>query len=279
MTYLPARDAAGTIIGAVVRVHDIQKLKEREQQLRGAIAQLEGKALAQQKFIHMVSHDLREPLNTIVNFSSVLADELGPDLPAPASRYLGFVRGGGARMKLLLDDLIGFVRLEIHAIDPRPVDMTRVTQLVRDDLAAAISRAGGRLECGSLPVVQGDESLLRIVMQNLIANGLKFVRPGSAPVVRVSSFSTELWHEIIVRDEGIGIPGLQLENIFDMFKRLNSRKDYEGTGLGLSICRRIAELHAGRISATSVPGQGSSFSLFLPVTQPARPKESPRAPD
>jgi len=268
LTYLPARDATGTIIGAVVRVHDIQKLKEREQVLRSTVALLESKALSQQKFIHMVSHDLREPLNSIVNFSSVLADELGPDLSAQARRYLDFVRSGGERMKLLLDDLIGFVRLEIHAIEPRPVDMTRITQLVRDDLALAISRTGGRVECGSLPVVQGDESLLRIVVQNLVANGLKFVRPGTAPVVRISCSSNQLWHEISVRDEGIGIPLSQLENIFDMFKRLNSRKEYDGTGLGLSICRRIAELHAGRISATSAPGLGSCFSLYLPVMQP-----------
>ena len=269
MTYLPARGAQGGIIGVVVRVHDIQKLKEREDQLRSTVAMLENKTLEQQRFIHLVSHDLREPINTIVNFSSLLALDHAADLPAAGRRYLDFVRGGGERMKFLLDDLLGFVRLENYVIDPRPVDLNRLMPLVRDDLAMAISRAGGRVEWDELPVVAGDESLLRIVLQNLVANGIKFARRDVPPVVRVSAAAAGGWHEISVRDNGIGIPDGQSNNVFDMFRRLHTRKQYEGSGLGLSICRRIAEMHAGRIAVAPEPGHGSCFSVSLPVAPPS----------
>ena len=174
--YLPARDLAGIVIGVVVRIQDIQARKEREQQLRRTVALLENKTLEQQRFIHIVSHDLREPINTIVNFSSLLAEDHANDIPAAASKYVEYVRAGGERMKVLLDDLIGFVRLENRAIEPRPVDMDAVMSQVRDDLMSAISRVGGRVEFSRLPVVAGEESLLRIALQNLVANGVKFAR-------------------------------------------------------------------------------------------------------
>jgi len=274
VTYLPARDADGVIIGAVVRVHDIQRLKEREELLRATVNMLERKTMEQQRFIHIVSHDLREPINTIVNFSSLLSGELGEDLSAAARRYLRFVHGGGERMKLLLDDLVHLIQLENQAIDTRPVDLNRLMIEVPADLALAIARAGARVECGLLPVVAGDDSMLRIVLQNLVANGIKFARKGVSPVVRVDASAAGDWHEITVRDNGVGIPATHLDNIFDMFKRLHSRKEYEGTGLGLSICRRIAEMHGGRITAASEPGLGSCFTLYLPVPRAAQTLES-----
>ena len=267
--YIPSRDVDGEIVGVVVRGQNVQALKERENQLRASNARLEAMTLEQQRFIHIVSHDLREPINTIVNFSSLLEDDHGHELSPGARSYLEHVRTGGERMKLLLDDLVHFVRLEQHAINPHPVDLNRVMAQVRDDLALAISRAAGRLECDALPVVTGDASQLRLVLQNLVANGIKFARKGEAPIVRVSAQMVADSWAITVRDNGIGIPGDQLERIFDMFKRLHSRKLFEGTGLGLSICRKIAEMHGGRMVAGSEPDQGSCFTLFLPFNQPS----------
>ena len=265
LQYLPARDADGEIVGVVVRAHNIEALKQRESQLKSVVAMLEARTLEQQKFIHIVSHDLREPINTIVNFSSLLADDHAADLPAPARRYLEFVRAGGKRMKALLDDLLSFVQLENYSIDARPVDLNAAMKLVRDDLALAISQAGAQVLWDELPVVAGDASQLRLVLQNLVTNGIKFARKDVAPVVRLSASVAGNQCQIMVQDNGIGIPDTQLENIFDMFKRLHSRTQYDGTGLGLSICRKIAELHGGRIAAASTPGQGSCFTLSLPI--------------
>ena len=272
--YMPARDSAGKIMGVAVRIQDIQARKEREKQLQGAIDLLEKKTLEQQRFIHVVSHDLREPINTIVNFSSLLAQDHADDMPPAAQRYVRFVHAGGERMKALLDDLIDLLRLESHVIELRPVDLNRVMASVRDDLSAAISRAGARLDWDALPVVPGDESLLRVVLQNLVANGIKFARKDVPPVLRVMAASSGKMHEVRVTDNGIGIPADQLENVFGMFKRQHSRNQYEGTGLGLSICRRIAEMHGGRINVESQPGNGSCFRLLLPIAPIINTKES-----
>ena len=181
-----------------------------------------------------------------------------------ASRYLDFVVQGGRRMASLLDDLLNLVRLNQSAVNRQPTDLNQLAGQVRDDLAMALQRTGGQLLVGDLPTVAGDPSLLRIVLQNLVSNGLKFSRPTVPPVVTVSARAIDNLWAIDVSDNGIGMPANQLDAVFDMFKRLHSRKQYEGVGLGLSICRRIAELHQGRITVTSEPGLGSCFTLVLP---------------
>jgi signal transduction histidine kinase len=180
-------------------------------------------------------------------------------------------------MKVLLNDLINLMRLDGHVVERRPVDLNGVMAEVRADLDLAISRSGGRVECGDLPAVVGDESLLRILLQNLVANAIKFARSGVPPVIRVECSSTAESHEIRVKDNGIGIPADHLEGVFEMFTRLNSRKRFEGTGLGLSICRRIVEMHNGRITATSEPGLGSCFRLQLSALRAAVTKETENA--
>jgi PAS domain S-box-containing protein len=267
VTYLPARDETGKINGVIVRGHDIQALKQREEQLRETIARLKNKTLQQERFIHIISHDLREPINTINNFSSLLAEDDGIKLSATARRNLDFVQTGGQRMAVLLDDLLNYVQLDEHAADLKPVDLARIAVEVQADLASALERVEGRIEIGRLPVTLGDASLLRIALQNLIANGLKFFRKHVPPVVTVSSTTDQLGLHIHVRDNGIGMPADQLDHVFKLFKRLHSRKEFEGTGLGLSICRRIAELHSGSLTVASELGQGSCFTFSLPAPE------------
>ncbi len=240
-------------------------MREREAHLREAVALLEQKSMEQERFIHIMSHDLREPINSINNFTSLLASDHGQDLPPVAQRYLGFVQAGGQRMGTLLDDLLKYVRLDQHALASGPVDVACVVQQVRDDLASALALGQGRIENDPLPTVQADASLLRIALQNLVANGLKFARPQVPPHVRVSAVRQDGFDLIQVDDNGIGISAEHQAGIFDMFKRLHLRKQHEGSGLGLSICQRIAALHGGHLSVQSVPGVGSRFTLHLPV--------------
>jgi signal transduction histidine kinase len=266
VSYLPAWDDDGEILGVVVRVHDIELRKQREVELTHALNSLQNKTLEQERFIHIISHDLREPINTINNFAGLLAGEPAlTDLPG-ASRYLDFVVQGGRRMESLLNDLLNLVRLNQSAVDHQPSNLNLLASQVRDDLAMALKRSNGQLLIGDLPTVSGDPSLLRIVIQNLVGNGLKFSRPGTLPVVTVSALAVEGSWRIAVSDNGIGMPADQLDKVFEMFTRLHARKQYDGTGLGLSICRRIAELHQGSISVTSEPGVGSCFTLILPNT-------------
>lgn len=264
VSYLPARGDAGAIFGVVVWVNDIDQRKQREDDLNQALNSLQHKTMQQERFIHIISHDLREPINTINNFAGLLLDEpaLG-DVSGPR-RYLDYVVQGGQRMELLLNDLLHFVHLGQSTIESQPVDLNTLAAQVRDDLTALLARSGGHLHSGDLPTVLGDPSLLRIVLQNLVSNGLKFSRSNWPAQVRLSAHHTEGMWCIRVTDNGIGIPAEKLDAVFDMFSRLHSRKQYDGTGLGLSICRRIAELHHGHISVTSELGVGSCFTLALP---------------
>ena len=266
VTLLPVHDAQGRVIGVVTRGHDIQALKDREAELHRTVALLEQKTLEQERFIHIISHDLREPINSINNFSALLSTDHAQDLPPLAQRYLGFVQAGGLRMDALLDDLAEYVRLDRRATASGPVDVARLLDQVRDDLASALLVANGRLESDALPMVQADASLLRIALQNLVSNGLKFARPDTPPLVRVSATREDGFDLIHVDDNGIGIAPEHQPAIFDMFKRLHSRQRYDGSGLGLSICRRIVEQHGGQISVRSVPGAGSRFTLHLPAS-------------
>lgn len=260
---LPVFDDAGAVTGVVKRVHDIENLKRNEVQLRDTISLLERKTMEQQRFIQVISHDLREPINSINNFTSLLASDHAPGWPADARRYLDFVQQGGQRISQMLDDLLRYVRLDKHRVDFVDVDMDALARQVRDDLAAALLRTGGQIDIGSLPLVRGDTTLLRLLLQNLVENGLKFTRPGHQPRVRLRHEATAEHWLIHVEDDGIGIPAEYQAAVFDMFKRLHNRKVYAGSGLGLSICRRIADMHGGRLLLVSSPETGSRFTLQL----------------
>jgi PAS domain S-box-containing protein len=265
VAYLPARDAQGEVLGVVVRVLDRQQRKEDEDALNETLRLLERRNLEQERFIHIVSHDLREPINSINNFAGLLATDPSITWPGKSRRYLDFVHNGGQRMERLLDDLLEFVRLESQAAKSQPVDLEHLVAEVRADLHLALERSAGRLRVDPLPTAWCDPTLVRIALQNLVSNALKFVRPGLPPEVVVAHHTDGESLCLTVRDNGIGIAPDKLNTIFDIFKRLHDKRQYAGTGLGLSICRRIAQLHGGSISVSSTPGEGSCFTLRLPL--------------
>ncbi len=278
----PARDRHGGIIGAVLRIEDITDLKEVELSLRHTVRLLEEKKLDLQRFIYILSHDLREPVNTILNFSGLLREQFA-DRGASSSprahrhphwgtgdgteqvrKFLEFVYKGGDRMRSLLEDLLKYVRVDSNQPDSGPVPLDEVFQEVKQDLAAVLERTHAEIVCESLPTVQGDRHMLRVLVQNLIENAIKFVPPGVVPSVHIGATTdVEAW-QLTVTDNGVGVRDEHREQIFGLFKRLHSRKYYEGTGLGLATCRRIAELHGGRIWVTAAPQGGSCFHVWLP---------------
>lgn len=268
VTYLPVRNSAGKISGVVVRAHDIHALHLREDRLKATIEALEHKTLEQQRFIHIVSHDLKEPINTIGNFASLLSEDRNVQESTQTRRYLDFVLQGSQRIKMLLDDLVELLVLDRHVVNMTAVNMDDVVSFVHDDLQAALQQSGGLLNVGALPSVRGDATLLRILMQNLVSNALKFCPKDRTPIVTVEGRVQGEKAYLSVSDNGIGIPEDQADRIFDMFTRLNNKRDFVGSGLGLSICRRIADLHQGNIRVRSQLGEGSSFELELPLVQP-----------
>jgi signal transduction histidine kinase len=172
-------------------------------------------------------------------------------------------------MNRLIDDLLAYSRVGSRGRPFEPVDLAEVARQAAADLEAQVQRTGGRVEVGPLFVVNGDPTQLRQVFQNLIGNALKYHRPGVPPAVRVEGRTVAgpagPACEVSVSDNGIGFDEKYREQVFDLFRRLHSGAGYEGTGLGLAICKKVAERHGGSVTARSTPGEGSVFTVTLPL--------------
>jgi PAS domain S-box-containing protein len=265
ITYIPVRNADNAIAGVVVRTHDIDDLKRTAEQLKTATEVLERKNLSLQRLVSTLSHDLREPVNTLANYSALLSEEFAAALPAPAQRYVTHLQCGSQRLRLLLDDLVSFTRLGQELRASRPCDLNRIFDDVVADLADVIGKSNAVITRADLPAVSGQPTLLRLMIQNLISNALKFVEAHTNPSITADAKIEDAWCELCLSDNGIGIEEAHREKIFELFARLHSRNEYEGTGFGLAACRHIAELHGGRIWVTSSESNGSCFHVTLPL--------------
>lgn len=267
VNYLPVRDGAEPVKAVVVRAADIEDVERARAALAQANEGLLKRNAVQQRFVHMLSHDIREPVNTICNFAGLLRQQAAQSMDAPARRNLDYIERGGQRLHTLLDDLQSYLRLEgddLGLLNPTQVDLQAVFGDACEDLADAIQRHGAQVGGDALPCVHGDAVLLRLLFQNLLANALKFHAPGCAPRVSWGWQPAEGAVVVWVRDDGIGMDPAKLNRLFAPFSRLVVRSKFEGTGLGLAICKRIVELHSGRIDVESAPQQGSTFSVWLP---------------
>jgi len=183
-------------------------------------------------------------------------------------------------MHTLINDLLGYSRVTTKARPFEPTDLNREVTGVLRDLETTIDESGGTVVVGSLPKVDADGLQMRQLFQNLIANALKFRKDGEAPHVEINAeifkgvepsiggSIPEDMVRITVADNGIGFDEKYLDRIFTPFQRLHGRNEYEGTGIGLAVCRKIVERHGGSLTAESTPGNGSTFIVTLPLTQP-----------
>ena len=221
-----------------------------------------------QDFAFVASHDLQEPLRKIRAFADrVIArysDEVGPD----GADYLRRMQNAAERMQHLIRDLLAFSRVSTRKSSAEPVDLRQVLVEVLSDLEVRLQQTGGKVEVGELPTLPADPTMMRQLMQNLVNNALKFHKATEAPLVRIGSRRLEgdaPEYEISVWDNGIGFDEKYRDRIFAPFQQLHARGEYEGTGMGLALCRRIVERHGGSITASSRPGEGSTFVVRLPA--------------
>jgi two-component system sensor kinase FixL len=273
-------------------VRDISRQKQAELQRERYAAELERSNRDLEQFAYIASHDLSEPLRKIRSFGERLAESCASSLDETGEECLRRMISAAERMQALIDGLLTLSRAASRKRELAAVDLAEVARQVVADLESQIERVGGRVEIEKLPVIQADPLQMRQLLQNLIANALKFHRPDVPPVVKVSGrFAHGRLHRpaglvpadeqclLTVEDNGIGFEPKNQERIFDLFERLNSRGSFEGVGIGLALCRKIVERHGGRISARGVPGQGSVFEVRLPVVQPPAEDLSKLFPD
>jgi PAS domain S-box-containing protein len=275
---LPVRNSAQEITRWFGTCTDIDERKRTEDQLRASALMLSQSNRELEDFATVASHDLQEPLRKIHSFVACLRDEQSAALDAEGRGYLDRIQNAASRMTTLVSDLLEFSRVSSKGKPFAPVDLNQVLSGVLSDLEARLAESGGRVEATKLPMVASDGLQMRQLLQNLIANALKFHKKTVPPVVRVSAEIIETPNangrqqgggtcRISVADNGIGFDEKYLDRIFTIFQRLHGRGDYEGTGIGLAVCRRIVERHGGTITARSAPGQGATFSFTLPLVQ------------
>ncbi len=242
---------------------DITRLHESERALESYMDDLQRSNEELQRFAYVASHDLQEPLRSIVSFSQLLERRYRGQLDQDADDYIAFIVEGGIRMQRLIADLLQLSRVETTARQLEPTDAGEVVADALRLMDASVREAGATIEVGEMPTVLADAAQLAQVFTNLVSNALKYRREGVPPEVRISAERRDGMVEFAVRDNGIGIEEEYFDRIFVIFQRLHNRKEYEGTGIGLAIVKKIVERHGGRIRVESTPGEGSTFSFTL----------------
>ena len=283
-TKMPLRDGTGRIIGLVGVSTDITQRKLDEEKLRMFAAQLERSNAELASFASVASHDLQEPLRKIQAFGDRLRAKCSEQLGEQGLEYLARMDNAAKRMQTLIQDLLKLSRVTSRAQPFAACDLGRVVGEVLGDLEVRIEQTAAAIEIGELPTIDADPLQMRQLFQNLIANALKFQKPGAPPLVRIfaeeagvgcaipGAQAREPMCRISVQDDGIGFDPKFAEQIFAVFQRLHTKTEYEGTGIGLAVCRKITDRHGGTIVATSVEGQGATFIVTLPAKQPSEKK-------
>ena len=268
----------GAIHRILLAIEDVTKQHQANAILQQYIHKLEWSNRELEDFAYVASHDLQEPLRAIQSFSDRLQSKHAQTLDAKGLDYLARIQRAAGRMRLLISDLLTYSRVTTQGKPFERVDLEVMARECIADLAQHIQETKGSVEVGSLPTIEADPVQMRQLVQNLLGNALKFHRDGIAPRVTLQANTKNIvlpgrgpkveCCQIVVEDNGIGFDEKYKDRIYSPFERLHNQKEYPGTGIGLAVCRRIVERHGGRLTATSVPGQGTSFFVVLPLHQP-----------
>ncbi|MDH3582595.1 MAG: ATP-binding protein [Phycisphaerae bacterium] len=249
----PYEAPSGRYVISVMR--DITDRKAAEDELARSNAELE-------HFAYVAAHDLKAPLRTVQKFVELLQTRHGDELSGEAGELVAEAMAGAERMRVFIDDLLAYSRVESRAKPREPVDCSQILDLVEANLASTIKDAGARITRGELPVVEADRTQLVQVFQNLLANAIKF-HGAEPPLVHVTASRRGDQWVLSVADNGIGIDREHRLEVFRMFRRVHAEGDFAGSGIGLATCRKIVERHGGQIWVDSEPGHGSTFHFSL----------------
>jgi signal transduction histidine kinase len=214
-----------------------------------------------EQFAYVASHDLQEPLKTISNYSSLIARKLKGGEDEETRTYLDFLNSATTRMRAQIQDLLEFARVEREK-KMETVDCNALMREVLADLGGSIQESGATIGYSSLPVIHGTH--LKQLFVNLISNAIKYRREGAPPVIEIACKTNSNKWLFSVKDNGIGIDEKYSQRIFHIFQKLHGKHDYEGSGIGLAICKKIVEMHGGKIWVESKPGEGATFFFTIP---------------
>ncbi|MFC4542437.1 PAS domain S-box protein [Halosolutus amylolyticus] len=254
---LPVRNDAGEVFAGMLVVQDVTERREYQRQLEASNERLE-------QFAYAASHDLQEPLRMVTSYLQLIENRYGDALDEDGEEFLEFAVDGAERMREMIDGLLEYSRVDTRGDPFEPVDLNDVLEDVHEDLQMRIDESDAEITTDDLPCVDGDDSQLRQVFQNLLSNAIEYSGDES-PQIDISATRDEEQWIVSIQDEGIGIDPDEQERIFEVFQRLHTPEEHSGTGIGLALCRRIVERHDGEIWVDSEPAEGSTFSFTLPA--------------
>jgi PAS domain S-box-containing protein len=262
---VPLKDDDNHILGIIgisrditTRIQTEMVLKRMHEDLQRHSIQLAASNAELEQFVYIASHDLQEPLRTTSGFVSLLKEEYMGKLDATADEYLGFISQSSERMKRLIKDLLDYSRIG-RKKELQEVNCNELLQEVTEDLHSMIKETGAVIQAEELPVLNGYRTELKLLFQNFISNSIKFRKKDLPPEIKITAhLHNDNW-EFSIHDNGIGILEEHKDRVFVIFQRLHNRDEYEGSGIGLAHCKKIVELHGGRVWLTSRENEGTTF--------------------
>ena len=216
-----------------------------------------------EQFAYITSHDLQEPLRTISNYVELLQTKYQGKLDEGADKYLNVITKATNRMRMLIKDVLDYSRIGADKV-LQSIDCNEMLKDVLVAMDAQIKETNTEIYAGKLPMIKGYSELYS-VFQNIISNAIKFKKESSKPVIHINAVAINKEWLFSIKDNGIGIEPKYADRIFTIFQKLHSYKVYAGTGIGLAHCKKIIEMHGGKIWVESEPGNGSIFYFTIPV--------------
>jgi PAS domain S-box-containing protein len=266
----PISGPGGRHYGRIWYFRDVTRRVERERLLRDKSLELERSNADLEMYAFAASHDLSAPMRKISLLGAVLERRAGGKLDEEERRMLGRMRAAADGLGSLVKEMLAMSLIGREHHPPEVVDLGAVIAEVLEDMKPGLERAGARVSVGPLPRLRAHRSLLYRLIQNLIANALKFHRSEEPSRVRIESRTVDGGVEVLVKDNGIGFEPRFAKMIFEPFSRLHAPSAYGGHGIGLAVCQRVCSRYGGRIAAEGAPGVGATFVVWLPESMVAR---------
>ncbi|MFZ0520688.1 MAG: PAS domain S-box protein [Candidatus Acidiferrales bacterium] len=264
------RNAGGTLVGFIKIDRDITARREADEHIQRLNLELSQRVLELgtvnqelESFSYSVSHDLRAPLRHVDGFARILKEEFAADIPEEGLRYVDRILNAATNMGHLVDDLLNLARIGRQELKREKTEMGDLVKQVIADLPLESRERAIEWRVESLPEMDCDPGLVKLVLTNLLSNAAKFTRNRPVAIIEIGSALTDGRLAISVRDNGVGFDPQYADKLFGVFQRLHRQEDFEGTGVGLATVQRIVRRHGGEIWAQSKPGCGAEFSFTL----------------